>query len=73
MSNNGKPFNSSRERGGAKGFGAADADWKRPAQQKGGKVFKKGQEFKPVYDWGMDKDPIDRSLPQSIAGNTDSE
>jgi hypothetical protein len=73
MSNSGKPFNSSRERSGAKGFGEAGSDWKRPAQYKGGRVFKKGQLYKPVYDWGMDKDPIGRSLPQSLAGNTDGE
>jgi hypothetical protein len=66
-----KAFNSSRERGGAKGFGTTD--WARPAQYKGGKVFKKGQEFKPVYDSGLGKDPIDRSLPQSLACNTDGE
>jgi hypothetical protein len=73
MSNSGKPFNSARERGGAKGFGEAGSGWKRPDQQKGGKVFKKGQEFRPVYDSGLGKDPIDRSLPQSLACNTDSE
>jgi hypothetical protein len=72
MSNSGKPFNSSRERGGAKGF-ASNKEFSRPAQYKGGRVFRKGQLYKPVYDWGMDKDPIDRSLPQSLAGNTDSE
>jgi hypothetical protein len=67
----GKAYNSSRERGGPKGFGVTN--WQRPAQYKGGKVFKKGQEFRPVYDSGLGKDPIDRSMPQSVAGNTDGE
>jgi hypothetical protein len=72
MSKSGKAFDNSRESGGARGF-ASNKEFTRPAQYKGGKVFKKGQEFKPVYDWGMDRDPIDRSLPHSLAGNTDAE
>jgi hypothetical protein len=49
-------------------------NWVRPGQQKADKVFKKGQEYAgPYASTDLGKDPVDRSMPQSIAGNTDGE
>ena len=67
----GKAFNSSRERSGAKGFGVTD--WTRPPQQKGGKAYKRGQEFAgPYASSDLGKDPVDRSnIGTGLSCNTD--
>jgi hypothetical protein len=68
-----KAFNTPRQRGGARGFGVTD--WQRPAGQKAGKAYKRGQEFAgPYASSDLGQDPIDRSnIGTGFSGNTDGE